>query len=172
MCLFPYPNSEQTPCCCVGNGVRRLPARLTIAQSSSDQVELISGGWTYLHLFNPKLHGLDLNPSENQPDQIEESKIAPLFQGTPRLLPFIAAALFEAPSGYPGLVLCPGGTLQYYLISRPDIKRNKVVWKENTFIGPGEDVPGIEKISLRGISLIGGTKINLSMVFYLLTNPD
>lgn len=115
-----------------------------------------------MYLFNPKRGGLDL--SDEGQDKVDDLKVATLFGGTPRILPFVATALFETVSGFPGMIQLPGASLQYYLISRPDIKRKSLVWKENTFISPSDSIPGIAKINLRGIDMTSVEKLVISQV--------
>jgi hypothetical protein len=68
-------------------------------------------------------------------------------------------------SGYPGIVLLTGASLHYYLIARPDIKHKQILWKENSFVSPGDIIPGIHKISVRGIQTAPSEKIALTQVF-------
>lgn len=123
-----------------------------------------------MYLFNPKRGGLNLLQVEGE-EKIEESKTIPLFGGSPRILPFVASALFEAAAGFPGMNPLPGSSIQYYLLARPDIKKKNMVWKENCFIGPGDDVPGIFKLNLRGIQLNRTDNFLLSQV-YITSNSD
>jgi hypothetical protein len=87
-----------------------------------------------------------------------------LFSGTPRILPFIADALVNSHSGYPGLSLLAGGAVRYFLISRPDIKSKALIWQENSFIGPQDPVPGLKQINLRMLETVPGQKLVLSRI--------
>lgn len=92
---------------------------------------------------------------------------APLFSGSPRLLPVVAASMFEAASGFPGLAQLGGSSLQYYILQRPDIKPKSFLWKPNTFVSPGDTIPGIEKISVRGIQLNYSERITLGNASFM-----
>ncbi|KAJ3272165.1 Nephrocystin-4 [Terramyces sp. JEL0728] len=127
--------------------------------------EDLSGGWTILYLFDHKRGGLNLTRENNTEEAVgNEYKTAPLFVGTPRILSFISHTLFDSISGYSAMTICPGTSLKYYLIERPDIRQKYRLWKENTFLPSSGSIPGIKKSTVKGIILDGQTKLYLSNI--------
>lgn len=59
----------------------------------------------------------------------------------------------ESLSGYPSLTPISNASLKYHLVARPDIKPVCFLWKENIFIGPGSQIPGINSISTQTIEM-------------------
>ncbi|KAI8901135.1 hypothetical protein BC833DRAFT_579101 [Globomyces pollinis-pini] len=134
-----------------------------IVHNSNPQFQL-SSGWSIMYLFNSKRGGIDLETKEDNKLQTEDLKIVPMFTGSPRTLMFISSTLADAITGYPGMTTLPGTALRYYLIPRHDIKAKHCVWKENSFIGVDDTIPGLKKIGIRGLELAGSHKILISNI--------
>jgi hypothetical protein len=66
-------------------------------------------------------------------------------------LPFVSKFFVESVSGYPSMVPISNSALKYYFIARPDIRPVCFLWKENSFIGFGETIPGIDLISIKTV---------------------
>jgi nephrocystin-4 len=115
-----------------------------------------------MYPFNVSRGGLDLKFEDNE--RSDDSKSLPLFQGNPRILPLIATTLFESITGYPGLHAIQGASLKCYLIPRPDIRSKSQFWRENTFIGTNDIVPGISKIGIRSIDVAPVNKLTISKI--------
>ncbi|KAI8929906.1 hypothetical protein BC831DRAFT_441572 [Entophlyctis helioformis] len=138
----------------------------------------VSGGWTLLYPFNPSKNGINVAKvwRDDDPDSDSHDSDQSLEDGqresrrtrrgrahdddgdmddepklTPRILPFVHSQLFPALSGYPGLMPLAGAILAYRILARPDVRPVCQFWKENTFIAPGDKVPGIASISVRQI---------------------
>jgi hypothetical protein len=58
----------------------------------------------------------------------------------------------------------PGTSVKYYIIERPDLKKMIRFWDENTFIGTSDNIPGLDKISIRTIETKSLQKISLCNV--------
>jgi nephrocystin-4 len=115
-----------------------------------------------MYPFNVSRGGLDLKFDDH--DRADDSKSLPLFLGSPRILPLVATTLFESITGYPGLHPIQGASLKCYLIPRPDIRSKSQFWRENTFIGVNDVVPGISRIGIRSIEVAPVNKITLSRI--------
>lgn len=88
-----------------------------------------------------------------------------MFHGSPRVLPFMASALLANKNGINALNPLSGSMIKYYLIPRPDLKKKTCLWTENTFIGSGDEIPGIEKISVRTIESKPPPKVLITNVY-------
>ncbi|KAK5666070.1 hypothetical protein QVD99_007683 [Batrachochytrium dendrobatidis] len=136
--------------------------------------EGVSAGWTLIYPFNPQRNGLNVSKawrhscdvddkyhdhfdsssdSDNSDIGDQRPKVAQIFRGSPRVLPFIYSQLCSAVSGHAGLFPLLNAVITYRLLTRPDLQPACHLWKENVFIAPGDEVPGIETISIRGISM-------------------
>ncbi|KAI8910264.1 hypothetical protein EDD86DRAFT_204939 [Gorgonomyces haynaldii] len=127
----------------------------------------VSGGWTLLHLFNHQRGGLHLERTweeEGEEQADTEPKIAPLFSGTPRILPFVSSLFIGAATGYPGLTPIQGASLRFHLLARPDVRPQCFLWKENILVGPGTQIPGVLDISIKGIDYIPGKQVKISQI--------
>nr|KAJ3416726.1 Nephrocystin-4 [Polyrhizophydium stewartii] len=89
--------------------------------------------------------------SDDIGDQQTKLRVAPVFAGSPRALLFLHAHHIAAPSGYPGLSPLGGSAVTFRLLARPDLASVCHLWPENSFVGSGDSVPGIDAISLRTI---------------------
>lgn len=78
----------------------------------------------------------------------------PIFNGSPRLLPFVSVLFLDSVSGYPAMTPLASASMRYHLIARPDVRPASFLWKENIFIGPGLNIPGVESISTSGVSIL------------------
>jgi hypothetical protein len=87
-----------------------------------------------------------------------------MFHGSPRILPFMASALLANKDGINALNPLNGSVIKYYLIPRPDIKKKTCLWMDNTFIGSGDQIPGIKKISVRTIEAKQPPKVSVTNV--------
>lgn len=143
-----------------------------MATNDTTANEVLAGGWTLIYLFNPKRGGIDLQADSMiaVDDPLTNLKVTTLYTGSPRILPFVAPLLLDATSGFPGIQSFTAASLQYYLIARSDIKKKSLIWKENTFVSPSDKVPGIEKISVRGIRLAQSRQVYLSQVIHALNS--
>ncbi|KAJ3068829.1 Nephrocystin-4 [Podochytrium sp. JEL0797] len=86
---------------------------------------------------------------ENDPDLFKPEFVSagwttPIFHGSPRILLFVAPLLMEYSVGFPSLAPIPGSSFTYEFSTRPDFRQLCYLWRENTFIGEGSDVPGLE----------------------------
>ncbi|KAJ3322199.1 Nephrocystin-4 [Boothiomyces sp. JEL0866] len=125
--------------------------------------EDLSGGWTIMYLFDPKRGGIsNSRESSTEDTHGNEYKTAPLFVGTPRILPFISHTLLDSISGYSAMTICPGTSLKYYLIERPDVRQRHRIWKENTFLASSDVIPGMKRCTVKGITLENQSKMKLS----------
>ncbi|KAJ3054483.1 hypothetical protein HK097_001728 [Rhizophlyctis rosea] len=92
-----------------------------IVESDSEELpqNFLSGGWTLLHLFDPNSNGLDLESlwgPNGQANHVDKAiKLVPIFDGTPRALPFIAGSIVGTSSGYQVIFSYPS-------TPRPDIR--------------------------------------------------
>ncbi|KAH6570705.1 hypothetical protein BASA62_004199 [Batrachochytrium salamandrivorans] len=133
----------------------------------------ISAGWTIIYPFNVAKNGINISRAwrqnrqedatseggssvwssdSDESDNRSDLKILPIFSGSPRILLSIFNQLYTATSGYPGLLPLLGASFAYRFLTRPDLRSVGKFWKENVFVAPGNHIPGIKRISLRGIS--------------------
>ncbi|KAH6599048.1 hypothetical protein BASA50_003257 [Batrachochytrium salamandrivorans] len=105
----------------------------------------ISAGWTIIYPFN-------VAKKRHKYFKSMASEPLPIFSGSPRILLSIFNQLYTATSGYPGLLPLLGASFAYRFLTRPDLRSVGKFWKENVFVAPGNHIPGIKRISLRGIS--------------------
>ncbi|KAJ3055846.1 Nephrocystin-4, partial [Rhizophlyctis rosea] len=135
--------------------------------SEESSQDFISGGWTLLHLFDPDRNGLDLESvwgPNGQANHVDEAiKLMPIFDGTPRALPFIAGSILGTSSGYPTLSTIPGAMFSYAFAPRPDVRPACSMWRENVWVGPGDDVPGLE-VSAESITMAPAEAVGLSQI--------
>ncbi|KAI8833131.1 hypothetical protein BJ741DRAFT_666768 [Chytriomyces cf. hyalinus JEL632] len=112
--------------------------------------EFISAGWTFFHLFDADRNGIDIERAweyeEVFPYEETESS-TPIFHGSPRILMFIAPLLMEYGVGYPSLAPIPGARFKFEFSTRPAFRQLAYLWRENTWIGQGNDVPGLRFFS-------------------------
>ncbi|KAJ1549141.1 Nephrocystin-4 [Cladochytrium tenue] len=95
--------------------------------------EYTSAGWSFFRMFDQRDGGLDL----------EAAWEVPIFYGTPRILPFIAPLLVVSDTPYPSLVMLADASFTFHFSTRPDLRRCCYLWRENTFVGPHDDHPGL-----------------------------
>ena len=71
-----------------------------------------------------------------------------------------------AVEGFPGLSISTGAALSFRFIARPDVRGACHLWNENSWIAPGDRIPGFESLTSREI-LPKPTQIaTLSNVFF------
>ena len=142
---------------------------MKVAVNESNTKE-VSGGWTLFNLFNPQKGGINFEKEWgiSSGNDVEfddaESKIIPIFNGSPRLLLFISILFANSISGYPAMVPITNASLRYHFIARPDIRDACNFWKENILVGPGSVVPGISLISIRTVEICQPEVITLSKI--------
>ncbi|RKO91476.1 hypothetical protein BDK51DRAFT_30914, partial [Blyttiomyces helicus] len=111
----------------------------------------IAAGWTFIHLFNPDKNGLDLERAWSEDEDESQSddgdvrvKVVPIFSGSPRIMPFIAHLYKGNLTTYPELCAIPGAFLRYEFRARRELKQSCQMWQENVFVGPGDDISGLQ----------------------------
>ncbi|KAJ3035882.1 Nephrocystin-4 [Rhizophlyctis rosea] len=131
------------------------------------QEDFVSGGWTMIHLFDPERNGLDLEQTWSGDDHVAESertvKLMPIFNGTPRILPFVAGSILSTSSGHANLATIPGAMFSYAFTTCPAVRSACHLWKENVWVAPGDEVPGLS-ITVDGISVASMESAQLSQL--------
>ena len=90
-----------------------------------------------------------------------------MFHGTPRILPLTAPLIMGALSGFPGLSIITGASLNFRFIARPDVMDACYLWNENTWISPGDSVPGLDTFNAKQLVPRTPSTAILSSVFVI-----
>ncbi|KAI8617651.1 hypothetical protein BC830DRAFT_83661 [Chytriomyces sp. MP71] len=112
--------------------------------------EYISAGWTYFHVFDGERGGIDIDRAweyEEVYPYDETESCTPIFHGSPRILMFVAPLLMEYAVGYPSLAPIAGASFRFEFSTRPALRQLAYLWRENSWIGHGSDVPGLQFFS-------------------------
>ncbi|KAJ3389717.1 Nephrocystin-4 [Lobulomyces angularis] len=137
------------------------------------QKELISAGWTFFHPFNLEKNGLDVtsvwNDDSSDNEDFEKTKTLQIFQGTPRVLPFVAPLLMASNQGFPALHPIPGALLNLKFFPRIDLRSVCYLWPETVFVGVGNYIPGLRLETtndIRHVHMIRSTVSKISISLY------
>ena len=66
-------------------------------------------------------------------------------------MPLVGPLLLGATEGFPGLSIATGSTLSFRFIARPDVRSSCHLWNENSWIAPGERIPGLASLTAKEI---------------------
>ncbi|KAJ3332951.1 Nephrocystin-4 [Blyttiomyces sp. JEL0837] len=113
------------------------------------QPEYISAGWTYFHMFDLRRGGLDLELAwefnDPFPEELTEENQHRLniYSGSPRVLIFLAPLLMDPTQE--GNILRPisGANFKFHFSTAPSLRNLCYLWRENVWVGPEDDVPGL-----------------------------
>lgn len=83
-------------------------------------------------------------------------------------MPLVAPLLLGAVEGFPGLSVATGSALSYRFIARPDARNVCHLWNENSWIAPGQRIPGLQVLNSKDIIPKKTEIATLANVFFIL----
>lgn len=66
-------------------------------------------------------------------------------------MPLVGPLLLGSVEGFPGLSIASGSVLSFRFIARPDVRHACHLWNENSWIAPGEKIPGFACLNSKEI---------------------